>query len=210
MKSIYNGKTIYNGNGIYKGDDSLPPCEAMTLRFKFSDPTYNPVAAGVGTGGTWKQVTISPNIWDWTKNSTYWYQSFNEAFIDNSNIVEVIDAGDTSEVTNTNQLFRSCSSLKSVCLFDTSNVTDMALMFARCTSLERIPLFDTTKNTTVGYMFFNCYKVSEGALAIYQQMATQENPPSTKTDCFTNCGRDTETGSAELAQIPSSWGGLAP
>lgn len=180
----------------------------MTLRFKFSNSSYNPVSAGVGSAGTWtKRNDFAENVWDWTNHSKSWFKCFNESFMDNSNIVEVIDAGDTSAVTNTQQLFRNCSSLKSVCLFDTSNVTDMGMMFTRCSSLERIPLLNTSRNTTVNYMFLYCYKVSGGALALYQQMASQSPLPENRGNCFTDCGRDTPTGAAELAQIPSSWGG---
>jgi len=54
-------------------------------------------------------------------------------------------------------------------------------------------------------MFYNCYKVESGALALYQQASTQATPPSSHSGTFSNCGRDTVTGAAELAQIPSNW-----
>jgi len=57
--------------------------------------------------------------------------------------------------------------------------------------------------------FHNCTKVESGALALYQQASTQTRPPSSHTYCFRSCGSDTTTGAAELAQIPSSWGGTA-
>lgn len=183
----------------------------MTLRFKFSNPSYSPVDAGVGSDGSWRRrEEFAGNIWDWTNMNKSWFKCFNEAFSDSSNVVEVIAAGDTSGVINTQQLFRNCQSLKSVCLFDTSNVTDMGMMFTRCTSLESIPLFNTSKNTTVSYMFLNCYNVSYGALNIYQQMAQQYPLPDNRSNCFTDCGRDSVLGAAELAQIPTSWGGTAP
>jgi len=42
---------------------------------------------------------------------------------------------------------------------------------------------------------------------LYQQVSTQANPPSKSnhTRTFMKCGSDTQTGSAELAQIPSDW-----
>jgi hypothetical protein len=54
-------------------------------------------------------------------------------------------------------------------------------------------------------MFYNCYKVESGAYALYQQASTQTTPPSSHSNTFRNCGRDTTTGAAELAQIPSDW-----
>ena len=115
----------------------------------------------------------------------------------------------TSKVTRMNSMFDKCSSLTSIPLFDTSKVTNMGYMFDNCSALTSIPLFDTSKTTTITYMFNNCYKVESGALAIYQQVSTQTTPPSSYSKAFTNCGRDTTTGAAELAQIPSSWGGTA-
>jgi hypothetical protein len=42
-------------------------------------------------------------------------------------------------------------------------------------------------------------------LYTYQQASTQANPPTNHTDTFDSCGEDTETGAAELVQIPSDW-----
>jgi hypothetical protein len=56
-------------------------------------------------------------------------------------------------------------------------------------------------------MFRDCLNVQSGALALYQQASTQTTPPSDHSYTFTNCGKNTQTGAAELAQIPSSWGG---
>lgn len=76
----------------------------------------------------------------------------------------------------------------------------------RYSLLPEIPLFDTAELGNANKMFDACYAVESGALALYQQMSSQENVPS-HTGTFTNCGRDTVTGAAELAQIPTDWGG---
>jgi surface protein len=102
-------------------------------------------------------------------------------------------------------MFYDCESLIIVNLFDTSNVTDMAAMFSSCFSLASVPLFNTSNVTNMDGMLFNCFKVKNGALALYQQASTQTTPPSNHSRTFLNCGRDTTTGAAELAQIPSDW-----
>lgn len=76
----------------------------------------------------------------------------------------------------------------------------------RYSLLPEIPLFDTAELANANNMFDSCYAVESGALALYQQMSSQENVPY-HTDTFTNCGRDTVTGAAELAMIPADWGG---
>ena len=112
---------------------------------------------------------------------------------------------DTSSVTNMNSMFQNCTSLTSVPLFNTSSVTYMGSMFHDCSSLTSVPLFNTSNVTDMGTMFINCTNVQSGALALYQQASTQANPPSYHTGTFKNCGSDTTTGAAELAQIPEDW-----
>ena len=111
----------------------------------------------------------------------------------------------TSNVTNMADMFNSCSTLQSVPLFDTSNVTTMSGMFFRCTSLTSIPLFNTSKVTDMNNTFGQTLNVEGGALALYQQASTQTNPPSSHSQTFYNCGSNTQTGAAELAQIPNDW-----
>lgn len=115
---------------------------------------------------------------------------------------------DTSNVTNMQEMFQACLALETVPLFDTSKVTNMECMFFDCTHLTTVPLFNTSMVTDMSQMFYNCYRVESGALALYQQASSQTNPPTDHTLTFDNCGRDTDTGLAELRSIPQSWGGL--
>lgn len=119
----------------------------------------------------------------------------------------------TSNVTNMYGMFYECSNLESVPLFDTSSVTtfykgsDRKGAFENCTSLKAVPLFNTSSATSTSRMFYGCTAVESGALDLYNQASTQTTPPSSHSDMFTNCGSGTVSGSAELAQIPASWGG---
>ena len=111
----------------------------------------------------------------------------------------------TESVIDMSCMFYNCTSLTSVPLFNTQNVTNMANMFYRCEELTNILLFNTTKVTNVESMFSHCYKVQNGALALYQQMSSQTSPPENHNETFEYCGRNSTTGAAELAQIPSDW-----
>lgn len=214
-----NTYTFGNEDGIVKAWFSALPLPANTLRLRFQDGV-----TPTNSKGTLTQVSSSPNVWDWTYNNEYWSNAWN----DNDTLLEVIDAGDTSGVKYTYQMFTNCTSLTSVSLFDTSNVItmasmfgnctsltsvplfntsnvmDMSYMFGNCTSLTSVPLFNTSKATSMEYMFYGCYKVESGALALYQQASSQRTPPA-HTYAFRYCGRDTTSGAAELAQIPSDW-----
>lgn len=274
--SIYQGPSIYN---FCSGDGFV---DEMTLRFMFSDATYNPLAEGVGASGTWrKKLDTNYNVWDWTNHNTSWNNQFEGAFVDPNNIVDIIDAGNTSNLTDISYCFKGCSSLNSVCLFDTSNVTAISQLFTRtsiktlpkfnfenvvncaamflqctelktinglslnsvtagaglqqffdgCTKLENvgtisipnvrqtnymfrgcmglksIPSINCDKVTNVTDMFNGCRNIESGILDFYNYLSTKEVVVNTYAGCFTNCGADTVTGAAELAQIPSSWGG---
>lgn len=112
---------------------------------------------------------------------------------------------DTSKVTDIEMMLSNCSNISSVPLYDTSNVVSMGGMLEICTSLTSLPLFNTSKVTYMNAAFNYCVNVQSGALALYQQASTQTNPPSSHFYTFTHCGINTQTGSAELAQIPIDW-----
>jgi hypothetical protein len=274
--NVYNGQSIYN---LCNGDGTV---QGMTLRFMFSDTTYNPQAAGVGASGTWrKKLDTNYNVWDWTNNNASWSNQFEGAFVDPNNIVDIIDAGNTSNLTSISYCFRNSTSLNSVCLFDTSNVlnisqaftntaiktlpkfnfdkvttgigaclqcTDLktvndlsfiavaggsglqqffdgcaqlenvgtiyapnvrqiSYMFRGCAGLKAIPSISCDSAITTTSMFSGCRNVESGILDFYNYLSTKETTVTTYSGTFNNCGINTVTGSAELAQIPSSWGG---
>lgn len=134
----------------------LPPPGPNTLRFRFSDTSYNPSDAGIASAGNWVKQETGENVWDWTNNNASWGSCFNGAFSDSNNSVDMIAAGDTSGVTNMAQLFANCIALRSVALFDTGSATTVFGMFDSCTSLENVPEFDVSSSTHVGSMFRNC------------------------------------------------------
>ena len=112
---------------------------------------------------------------------------------------------DTSSVTEANGVFRQCSALTTVPVFNTSSVTAMNYMFQDWSALTTVPLLNTSSAEQMNSMFAYCYAVQSGALALYQQASTQANPPWSHSGTFRDCGRDTVSGAAELAQIPSGW-----
>ena len=149
-------------------------------------------------------VDSTNNVWDIYKESNYWNRLFN-----GNNDLEAVLGANTTNVTAMNSTFQYCHGLLTVSLFDTSNVTNMGRMFDDCNHLTIIPLFNTSKVIVMDSAFSNCYRVESGALALYQQASTQATPPTNHTNTFYYCGSDTTSGAAELAQIPSSWGGTA-
>lgn len=198
---------------------------ANTVRVRTDDGKV-PFKASSIYKATYDTATLVPgttNVYDVYKSGT----SFYRLFLNSANVVEVLGAN-TTGITNMKQMFNGCN-LTSVALFDTSSVTDMSGMFGSnsslttvplfdtssvtvanemmsyCTSLTYVPLFDTSSITNMNLMFSHCTNVVSGALALYQQASTQTTPPSNHDYTFTDCGRDTQTGAAELDQIPINW-----
>ena len=74
--------------------------------------------------------------------------------------------------------------------------------------LKMVPSnFDVSSVSNVEGMFKTTTLVESGALAMYNKLSALDPLPTYGTGTFENCGSDTVTGAAELAQIPSSWGG---
>lgn len=120
--------------------------------------------------------------------------------------IQQLPALDLSHVIYTDAAFSRCASLTSVPQFDLSSCYGFQDMFSYCTSLTSIPAFtlpSTLQNRVCTAMFEECRSVESGALALYNRL----NPlrPQYYGRTFRNCGANTTTGAAELAQIPSSW-----
>lgn len=80
-------------------------------------------------------------------------------------------------------------------------------MFYGCTGLGGIDPICCTTVENVGGMFSGCTNVEWGALDQYDWFSTYGVNINNHSGTFTNCGSDTPTGTAELAQIPVGWGG---
>ena len=216
MLTINGNPITINGNFINRVIGGLPP---YTLRLKFQDDFIPTFSKGTGV-----QISTYPNIWELTYENTDWtyllqYQqrllevmSGNTSNVSSTNYtffycnsLSSISLFDTSNITTMASMFGECSALTTVPLFDTSNVTNMSEMFYDCRSLSSIPLFDTSKVRYMQGMFYYCRNVQYGALALYNQASTQVNPPMYHSKTFYNCGINRQTGSGELAQIPSNW-----
>lgn len=175
--------------------DELNPLNlpTNTIRVKFKSG-YEPTM-----GDTQTLVDANENIWDINRESNNWTYLFDAC----DSLLEVL-GGNTTNVTNMYCLFAQCDSLTTLALFDTSNVTNAMFFCTHCYSLTNIPLYNTSNMTHINRMFALCHNVEHGALALYRQASSQTSVP-VHLDAFWECGRDTQTGAAELEQIPNDW-----
>ena len=112
----------------------------------------------------------------------------------------------TSNVTNMGEVCRG-TLITTTPPWNTSKVTNFGNAFTNCSALTTIGTLDVTAADDVHTMFEWCRNVTGGALALYTQLSTKTVPPTNYSNCFNKCGDNTTTGAAELAQIPTSWGG---
>ena len=111
-----------------------------------------------------------------------------------------------NNATNCGAMFAYCRSLTAFPEFDMSHVTSMSSMFISCESITgSIPVYDLRNVDNCGSAFNGCKNVSGGILDTYNRFMSYTIQPTEHRSCFSACGSNTQTGSAELAQIPSDW-----
>ena len=195
--------TVNNGAKIVGPTPPTPPTSTRYLKLKYTEGIDPRTASNVV--GTFEQVSSSPNIWIWTYDNATWNTTFyNKNY--GSELLEIIEC-DATGVEYMAFMFEACSKLTTVCDLDLSSVSNIGELFAECSSLTEIP--DITVIDTFGAhectgMFYNCTNVQSGILRMYNKLKNA-NVMYYHDWTFGNCGKDTVTGAAELAQIPSGW-----
>jgi hypothetical protein len=179
-------------------DSSFVP--TWNLNSGLSDRTYD---------AKWERVSTSPNRWKCTVTSCKSVgntgSGYGLAFL----FDEIADSPYNPVLIPANMNNGTCK------IIDWGNLDNTETMdrFAKAnTGITQIPSTISFGSyiTNVNEMFAGCTEVTGGALALYNVM--KDIPTITShADTFKNCGSNTQTGQADLAQIPLSWGGtLAP
>lgn len=235
MWCTFNGKGLVTSNGTGWGYTApvnpynpynLPP---MTIRYMFEDPTYDPSVSSY-VRSVWTRVSSDPNIWDWAQDPQGSQSLDNlfsgDAFGQSSLRVHIIGANlqglsqpsiqstwygnpnivsvhvmDTRTVTDFQSAFAGCSNLYEIAGLPIQGQAFQ--MFSGCTGLRRLPRFEASSSVQVQEMFGGCRNVESGILDCYDSL--RNVPYIYHFACFRDCGVDTPTGAAELAQIPSDW-----
>ena len=155
---------------------------AYTIRVQLTDTSYD--CSNQGFKGTWTRVDNN-GTWDVTYANSNWRRLMTDSIgYWGKNKEHKLLGLNSTGVTNMER-FEDCAN---TCLKGT------------------IPLFDTTALTDVENAFYETYYVEGGQLALYQQMSSQTNPPSSHSGCFRGCGSNSTTESQiETWYISSGW-----
>lgn len=103
--------------------------------------------------------------------------------------------------------FFAGSSITSIGAIYAPNVTNINEMCNNNSYLTAVPDLYLNSITSCNNAFYGCINVESGALALYNKLAALGAQITAHNQTFAGCGSNTVTGAAELAQIPSSWGG---
>ena len=223
------------GNDIIKYNNEClnvkpePPIVGNTFRIMFSDSSYDPRTDTPDSEYfTATQVSSNPNIWDITQTAQWptWESAFNvnkyDAYNFNSlnGTFDVIGYGDALDLKSCYEMFQG-SKLRSCCYFPLNTLYDQFFVitgtFQNCIYLTELPNLNYSEATSahgpgepldeydIGQLYYGCINVESGILREYNKLAELFPHYSQTGHPFYNCGSNTITGSAELAQIPSNW-----
>ena len=196
-------KNPFNGHRLFRYVTIVPPIPPGAIRVRTSDG-LPPIKGAYTSYSSAVKVDGYDDVYDVIEEDEGIY-SWDYILAQSSNLYEVLGSNPTNVVSS--QLPFNFSSLEVVSGF-TIGSAQVHGLFANCADLTSVALFDTSNVTSVNSWFNGCTSLNGGALAFYNQLSTQANPPTSHTDTFTDCGIDTVLGLAELQQIPASWGGL--
>ena len=215
IKEIYLGNTkiaqmFLGANKVYE----LAKKPYLVFEFSVSDfvPSTTILNYAYRNISTWSQVSSSPNRWKLELNEfgMVYLQSipyFGLCFLF-SNQTSSENAG---YLIPNNLGGGTCKLIDSgnLDITDSNNVVceSMDRMFSNCTGLTYIEPMHCSNVQNVGGMFQGCTEVTEGAYDQYVWFNTYGININNHSGTFTNCGSNTQTGIAELAQIPVGWGG---
>lgn len=179
--------------------------------FEFSEPTFVPryLYNRSYYSGIWTQVSSTPNRWK----------------LEIERFAEVYD-GETSLGMGLARLFSpqtggailisnnlgggTCKIVDSgnLNIVDSNGNTcqSMDRMFFNCTGITEFSTLQCSNVQNLNSTFSGCTEVTDGAYDQYVWLNTYATNVNNHSGTFSNCGSNTQTGTAELAQIPVGWG----
>lgn len=103
-------------------------------------------------------------------------------------------------------LFYKCTALSTIpAITIPSGITTINDICCGCTSLRQLPNFSYSRTiTNVDRAFSGCVNATSNIVSTYNNLVNLGSVTS-HSYCFYNCGSNTTSGAAELAQIPSGW-----
>ena len=220
---------IIKVNNKWLNAEPYPPIVGNTFRIMFSDSSYDPRTDTPDSESfTATQVSSNPNIWDITQTAQWptWESVFSSNTYDGYNFnslngtFDVIGYGNELYLGSCYDTFKG-SKLRSCCYFPLNTLYDQFFVigetFEDCIYLTELPDLNYSEATDahghreplneydIDRIYYGCINVESGILREYNKLSILFPHYSQPGHPFYNCGSNTTTGAAELAQIPDNW-----
>lgn len=213
IKDVYFGsikiKEIYLGSTKVYGSSSVG---YPYLTFEFSNSSFTPTTSLLNSNYLsiceWKQVSSSPNVWNLEIHEWYYDGQQNQ-----SGLRILFSESDSTGVGNLIPIKLGGGTCK---LIGSGNFNvelyghhceTFDRTFRYCDGLTSIVPIQCSNVVNVGGMFDNCTEIEGGALDQYNWFNTYGVNITNHSGTFADCGSNTQSGLAELNQIPVGWGG---
>lgn len=207
----------YSNNLLRMGNMAFgmltPPSPYFVFEFSNADfvPSSSLYSTEKGYSGIWTQISSTPNRWkleierfvEVYDGGTSLGMGFARLFCPDNNIASKLIpsslGGGTCKIIDSGNL--------DIVDVNGNTCQSMDRMFTGCTGLTGFSTMQCSNVINVGGMFEGCTEVTEGAYDQYVWFNTYGININNHSGTFSNCGSNTQTGAAELAQIPVGWGG---
>lgn len=213
IKEMYLGNikigSAYLGNIlVYQSG----PVAYPYLTFEFTESSFTPTTSLLFTPYRsiceWKQVSSSPNVWNLEIHE--WIVDTQQNITGLSFLFSTSNSGVSGYLTPSNLGGGTCKLIGSGNFDVRLNgliCESFDRMFNYCYGLTSIVPIQCSNVVNVGGMFAHCTEITGGALDQYNWFNTYGINITNHSGTFTSCGSNTQTGLAELNQIPVGWGG---
>lgn len=182
----------------YRSFNLYTPRPTSSSYASFETPTLKTIVLGDMNG-----LTDATGLFCRTNKNQYTNNTFDTAFRN----VEAISIGATPNINVAEEMFYCCYSLNQLTMGTQSfsKITNASAMFSACKVLPSIPSIRFGNSLTNVYSTFAyCRMASSGILDMYNHLSGISGI-SDHRYTFRECGINSDTGAAELAQLPSGW-----
>lgn len=219
IKDVYFGSTKIKE--MYLGSSKVYSSTSINypyLTFEFSEPSFVPTTSLLNSSYRsiceWKQVSSSPNVWNLEIHEWLYDVQQNQAGV--RILFSESDSSTTGYLIPNNLGGGTCKLIASGNFDASLSVPGVVLnyvcqtldrTFRNSTGLTSIVPIQCSNVVNVGGMYDNCTEIEGGALDQYNWFNTYGVNITNHSGTFTSCGSNTQSGLAELNQIPVGWGG---